>query len=151
MTFDVHAHVVVPEITREAGNGEAWRPHVFRDEAGAQVVEMGGKPIRAAIAEFVDIDGILAAQDKADVDRLLLCPWVPLLYYDADPDESLVRARIQNDALAQLVRDHPERVSSCTRPRAGSTRRRSRTTTSGTPWRTRSRPRPRGRTWSWPA
>src|SRR5918994_880733 len=111
MTFDVHAHVVVPEITREAGNGEAWRPHVFRDEAGAQVVEMGGKPIRAAIAEFVDIDGILAAQDKADVDRLLLCPWVPLLYYDADPDESLVRARIQNDALAQLVRDHPERVA----------------------------------------
>ena len=111
MTFDVHAHVVVREITREAGSGEAWRPHVFRDEAGAQVVEMGGKPIRAAIAEFIDIDGILAAQDKADVDRVLLCPWVPLLYYDADPDEGLVRARIQNDALAELVRDHPERVA----------------------------------------
>jgi aminocarboxymuconate-semialdehyde decarboxylase len=111
VTFDVHAHVIVPEITREAGGGEAWRPHVFRDDAGAQVVETGGREIRAAIAEFVDIDGILAAQDEAGVDRVLLCPWVPLLYYDAEPDEGLARARIQNEALAGLVREHPERVA----------------------------------------
>src|SRR5918997_953814 len=111
MTFDVHAHVIVREITREAGGGEAWRPRVFRDDAGAQVVESGGKQIRAAVAEFVDIDGILAAQDEAQVDRVLLCPWVPLLYYDADPDEGLDRARIQNESLAGLVRDHPERVA----------------------------------------
>ena len=111
MTFDVHAHVVVPEITRQAGDGEAWRPHVFRDDDGAQVVEMGGNPIRAAIAEFVDIDGILAAQDDAGVDRVLLCPWVPLLYYDAEPEEGFARARIQNDALAGLVRAHSERVA----------------------------------------
>lgn len=111
MTFDVHAHVIVPEITREAGDGESWRPRVFRDDAGAQVIETGGREIRAAIAEFVDIDGILAAQDEAGVDRVLLCPWVPLLYYDADPDEGLARARIQNEALAGLVRDQPDRVS----------------------------------------
>jgi aminocarboxymuconate-semialdehyde decarboxylase len=111
VTFDVHAHVIVPEITREAGGGEAWRPRVFRDDAGAQVVETGGREIRAAIAEFVDIDGILAAQDEAGVDRVLLCPWVPLLYYDAEPEEGLARARIQNDSLAGLVRDHPDRVA----------------------------------------
>ena len=107
MTFDVHAHVIVPEITGD----EPWSPRVWRDDAGSQVVELGGNQIRAAVAEFVDIDGILAAQDEARVDRVLLCPWVPLLYYDADPDESLGRARIQNDALAGLVRDHPERVA----------------------------------------
>jgi aminocarboxymuconate-semialdehyde decarboxylase len=111
MTFDVHAHVIVPEITREAGAGEPWRPRVVRDDGGGQVVEMGDKQIRAAIAEFVDIDGILAAQDEAGVDRVLLCPWVPLLYYDAEPDDGLARARIQNDALAGLVRNHPDRVS----------------------------------------
>jgi aminocarboxymuconate-semialdehyde decarboxylase len=111
VTFDVHAHVIVPEITREAGDGEPWRPRVFRDDSGVQVVETGGREIRAAIAEFVDIDGILAAQDEAGVDRVLLCPWVPLLYYDADPEEGLARARIQNDALAGLVRDHPDRLS----------------------------------------
>jgi aminocarboxymuconate-semialdehyde decarboxylase len=111
MTFDVHAHVVVPEITREAGDGEPWRPHVFRDEVGEQVVEMGGRQIRAAIAEFVDIEGILAAQDEAGVDRVLLCPWVPLLYYDADPGEGLARARLQNDALGRLVDDRADRVA----------------------------------------
>ena len=109
MTFDVHAHVIVPEITREAGD-EPWRPRVYRD-GGAQVVELGGKEIRAAVQEFVDVDGILAAQDAAGVDRVLLCPWVPLLYYDAEPQEGLIRARIQNDALARIVREHPDRIS----------------------------------------
>jgi aminocarboxymuconate-semialdehyde decarboxylase len=100
MTFDVHAHVIVPEIIGD----EAWQPRV-RHDSGSQLVELGGKQIRAAVQEFVDIDGILAAQDDAGVDRVLLSPWVPLLYYDADPEESLRRARIQNDALAQLVGD----------------------------------------------
>ena len=109
MTFDVHAHVIVPEITRDGG-GEGWRPRVFRDD-GAQVVEMGDKQIRAAIQEFVDIAGILTAQDAAGVDRVLLCPWVPLLYYDAEPEDGLTRARIQNEALAGLVREHPERIA----------------------------------------
>jgi aminocarboxymuconate-semialdehyde decarboxylase len=107
VTFDVHAHVIVPEITGD----EPWRPRVFREDGGAQVVEMDGKQIRAAVAEFVDIDGILAAQDEAGVDRVLLCPWVPLLYYDAEPDEGLRRARIQNEALEGLVRDHADRVA----------------------------------------
>jgi aminocarboxymuconate-semialdehyde decarboxylase len=111
MTVDVHAHVIVPEITRGAGDGEAWRPRVFRDDAGTQVVELGRRQIRAAVAEFVDIGEILAAQDAAGVDRVLLCPWVPLLYYDAEPAAGLARARIQNDALAGLVSAHPDRVS----------------------------------------
>ena len=107
MTFDVHAHVIVPEITGD----EPWQPRVWWDDSGSQVVEMGGRQIRAAVAEFVDIERILAAQDEAGVDRVLLCPWVPLLYYDAEPDEALRRARIQNDALAGLVRDQPDRVA----------------------------------------
>src|SRR5215213_7421678 len=107
----MHAHVIVPEITREDGSEEAWRPRVFRDDAGQQVVEFADKEIRSALAEFVDIDAILATLDKAGVDRVLLCPWVPLLYYDADPDEGLARARIQNEALARLVREHTDRVA----------------------------------------
>jgi len=110
VTLDAHVHVIVPEITSEAAH-EPWRPRVFRDDAGAQVVELGGKQIRSAIAEFVDVEGILATQEEAAVERVLLCPWVPLLYYDATPDDGLRRARIQNDALATLVRDHPERIA----------------------------------------
>src|SRR5215217_583927 len=111
MTVDAHAHVIVPEITRAAGAGEPWRPRVFRDDAGEQVVEMGGNEIRSAIAEFVDIDAILLTQEEAGVERVVLCPWVPLLYYDADAVEGLARARIQNESLAALVRASPERVA----------------------------------------
>ena len=75
------------------------------------MVELHGKQIRSALAEFTDIDGILAAQDEAGVDRVLLSPWVPLLYYDVEPDEGLRRARIQNDALTRLVHDHAGRVA----------------------------------------
>lgn len=110
MTVDAHVHVIVPEITREAGEG-AWRPHVFRDDDGAQVVELGGKRIRSAICEFVDADAIVAARSEAGVERVLLSPWVPLLYYDAPPDEGLRRARIQNAALAALARGRPARIA----------------------------------------
>ena len=111
MTVDAHAHVIVPEICRDAAPAESWRPRVYRDDNGAQIVELDGRPIRSAIGEFVDVDAILAAQDAAGVDRIVLSPWVPLLWYDADPAEALRRGRIQNEALAGLVRAYPERVA----------------------------------------
>jgi aminocarboxymuconate-semialdehyde decarboxylase len=111
VTVDAHAHVIVPEICRDAAPGESWRPRVYRDENGSQVVELDGRPIRSAIGEFVDVEAILAAQDAAGVDRIVLSPWVPLLWYDADPAEALRRGRIQNEALAGLAHAHPERVA----------------------------------------
>jgi aminocarboxymuconate-semialdehyde decarboxylase len=108
---DCHAHVIVPEITREAAPAEEWRPRVFRDGDGAQVVELGGKAIRAAVREFVDVERILEEQERVGVDHVVLSPWVPLLWYDADPAEGLRRCRIQNEALAALVRSHPGRLS----------------------------------------
>src|SRR5262245_38173440 len=110
MTLDAHAHVIVPEITREAGEGE-WRPQVVRDDDGARVVELAGKQIRSATCEFVDVERIVTARSEAGVDRVLLSPWVPLLYYDVAPGEGLRRARIQNEALAALARDQETRVA----------------------------------------
>ena len=111
MIVDAHAHVIVPEICRDVAPDESWRPRVYRDEQGAQVVELDGRPIRSAIGEVVDVDAILAAQDAAGVDRIVLTPWVPLLWYDADPAEALRRSRIQTEALAELVRSHPDRIA----------------------------------------
>jgi aminocarboxymuconate-semialdehyde decarboxylase len=110
MTTDLHAHVIVPDITRDAAPSEDWRPRVYRDD-GAQVVELGGRPIRSALAEFVDADRIIEAQEAAGIERTVLSPWVPLLFYEVEPDEGLRRCRIQNDALAALVRARPERVA----------------------------------------
>jgi aminocarboxymuconate-semialdehyde decarboxylase len=107
---DVHAHVVVPEITRDAAPGEEWRPLV-RFEDGRQTLEIAGGAVRSLVSEFVDVDGIVAAQDAAGVDRVVLSPVVRLLYYDAEPEEGLRRCRIQNDGLASIVRERGDRVS----------------------------------------
>jgi aminocarboxymuconate-semialdehyde decarboxylase len=107
---DSHAHIIVPEILREAAPAEAWRPRVYRED-GQQFVEFGGRQIKSAIREFVDIEAILAEQDAAGIQNILLCPWVSLLRYDASTDEGLRVCRLYNDALARLAADHPARVS----------------------------------------
>jgi len=73
MIVDVHVHVVVREL----------RPHVT--------------PPPAAVGEFFDPDGILAAAARAGIDHVVLSPWVQLLFGD------LEQCRTQNDALAEMV------------------------------------------------
>ena len=109
-TVDVHAHVIVPEVTRDVAPGEAWRPRVVWND-GRQIVEIGGRQIISAIREFVHIDRILEAQDAAGVYRVVLCPWASLLRYDADDDDALRTCQIYNDALARLALAHADRVT----------------------------------------
>jgi aminocarboxymuconate-semialdehyde decarboxylase len=85
MVVDVHAHVIV----RGLGAEVAW-------EDGQQVVRFAGKEIRAAVREFVDLQRILEEQDRAGVDKVVLCPWVTLL--GREPER-------QNEALAQMAGD----------------------------------------------
>jgi aminocarboxymuconate-semialdehyde decarboxylase len=110
MTTDLHAHVIVPEILRDAAPGEDWRPRV-EWTGDAQVVELGGKEIRAAVREFVDVERVVEEQERAGIERTVLCPWVPLLFGDAEPEEALRRCRIQNEALAGLVRTGGGRIA----------------------------------------
>ena len=83
MVVDAHAHVIVPGLGAEVD----W-------EDGKQVVRFAGKEIRAAVREFVDLNLILAEQDRAGVDEIVLCPWVTLL--GREPER-------QNEALAQMA------------------------------------------------
>jgi aminocarboxymuconate-semialdehyde decarboxylase len=80
---DAHAHVIVPGLGAEV----RW------DERG-QVVELDGRAIRAAVREFVDLGRILEEQDRAGVDKVVLCPWVNLLGRETSR---------QNEGLAALV------------------------------------------------
>lgn len=110
MIIDAHAHIIVPEITRAAAPAEGWRPDVFWKDT-RQVVDFNGKQITSAVGEFVHIEAILEAQQAAGVDHVVLCPWVSILRYEADPAEGLRASRIQNEALSRLAQAHSERVS----------------------------------------
>ena len=102
MIVDVHAHIVVPQILRDADPSEGWRPHIEWQD-GRQVIELFGKRILAAVHEFVDADRVLEEQSRMGIERTLLSPWVSLTYYEAEPDEGLRRSRIQNDALSAIA------------------------------------------------
>jgi aminocarboxymuconate-semialdehyde decarboxylase len=67
------------------------------------VIEFAGKRIFSAVREFVDPDRLLEEQAAMGIDLTLLSPWVSLTYYDADPEEGMVRSRIQNDALSRIT------------------------------------------------
>lgn len=110
MNIDIHAHVIVPEITRDAAPGESWRPKVGW-ENGRQFVEFGGRRLSSALREFTDMETILREQDKAGIDKLLLTPWSSLFRYDADLEASVQANRIQNNALARLVSEHQTRLA----------------------------------------
>ena len=109
MNIDIHAHIIVPEITRDVNPAEDWRPKVFW-EGGRQFVEFGGKRIGSPLREFVNIESYLSEQDKARVDMVLLTPWSSLFFYEKDLEASLQANRVQNNALAKLVDAHAERV-----------------------------------------
>ncbi|MEN3341452.1 MAG: aminocarboxymuconate-semialdehyde decarboxylase [Actinomycetota bacterium] len=83
MVVDAHAHVIVPGLGAEV----AWRE-------GEQVVAYGGREIRSALREFVDLGRILEEQDRAGVEVVVLCPWVNLCGVEVER---------QNEALAELV------------------------------------------------
>jgi aminocarboxymuconate-semialdehyde decarboxylase len=108
--IDVHAHVIVAELLRDAAPAEEWRPSVRREE-GRQVIELAGRSISSAIHEFVELDGILAVEASVGIDQVVLCPWVALLFYEVDAEEGLRRCRLQNEGLARLRAEHPDRVS----------------------------------------
>jgi aminocarboxymuconate-semialdehyde decarboxylase len=110
MIIDTHAHIIVPEILREAKPDEEWRPRVVW-ENGKQFVEYGPKRIGSATREFVSPEKILDEIKKSGADAVLLCPWVSLVRYEAKPEESLAACQVQNDALSSLVRKYPKQVA----------------------------------------
>jgi aminocarboxymuconate-semialdehyde decarboxylase len=110
MAIDVHAHVVVPELLRDAAPDEGWRPALRRVD-GRRVVELDGRRIASMVREFVGLERILATQERAGIEHVVLSPWVPLLFHDVDPEESLRRCRLQNEGLARMRAQRPDRVS----------------------------------------
>ncbi|HET7143002.1 MAG TPA: amidohydrolase family protein [Anaerolineales bacterium] len=110
MIIDTHAHIILPEILREAAPAEQWRPRVGW-ENGRQFVEFGPKRIGSATREFVSPEKILNEMETSGVDAVLLSPWVSLVRYEARAEESLNACRIQNDALAALVKKYPQKIA----------------------------------------
>jgi aminocarboxymuconate-semialdehyde decarboxylase len=111
MAIDVHAHVIVPELLRQAGAADSWRPHV-RGEDGRTAVELGGRTITSFVHDPVSIDCLLDTQRARGIEHTLVSPWVALLFAEATEVAAAARrCDLQNEGLARLREQAPESVS----------------------------------------
>jgi aminocarboxymuconate-semialdehyde decarboxylase len=109
MVVDTHIHIIVPEITLEAALDETWRPSITWDN-GSQIVMIQDRQMKSVLRPYSDIDLILKEQQAAGVDRILLSPWSGLLKYDFEPQDGLRISRIQNESLAGMAQQYPDKI-----------------------------------------
>lgn len=109
-TVDVHAHVLFPEVMGLCGDagpqmGERDGVQFFRSgDYTLQAVRFVGSP-------FSDLTLRMQAMDRLGIDHQLLSP-NPLTYFYAQPIEAAARfCEVQNECMAQAVRNHPARFS----------------------------------------
>lgn len=111
MVIDLHAHFIPPQILRDQNPAEAWRPRIYRDERGTQMLEFKGSANSSARREFVNIEKILEEQVRAGVDVVALSPWSSLFNYDQPLEESKRNCRAYSHAIADCVRNYPPRLA----------------------------------------
>jgi aminocarboxymuconate-semialdehyde decarboxylase len=110
MIIDVHAHIIPPAALRERQSGQPWWPRVYRDASGVQLIEHGGSTMGAAPRELSDIGRIVAEQDAAGVEIVVLSPPPFVLGYETPAEQGHGICRVQNDAIAKIARERQKRV-----------------------------------------
>lgn len=110
MAIDVHAHFIPRSFidALEAASGKLGVEVVSDgDTIGASIV--GGKDFGTLRAELFDIDHRLEAMDGSGVDTQVLSSWIDLTAYSLDAAIGAAYSRTFNEALADVVRDNPDR------------------------------------------
>jgi aminocarboxymuconate-semialdehyde decarboxylase len=107
---DLHAHVVLADAFETAGE---YGPSHGDDADGLEFFRVGSytmKPIPYRDSLFMNVDKRLAAMDRVGIDCQMLSP-NPLTFFGGIESEPAVAfARATNDAMAELVAEHPERL-----------------------------------------
>lgn len=106
--WDVHAHYLPETAIGEMGTGQV-RVTTETVDGVADSITVNGMAVGATVQQLADIDAIVAATERAGIDRRVLSP-PPFTYrYWDDPESSLRLARLLNDATAEAVASDPSR------------------------------------------
>lgn len=111
MLVDMHAHVI-PGAMEPAGTRDGHRgPHVGPcDEDGDAVMLRSDHMQFKARDAFYTAERRLEEMDAAGVDAEVVSPMPPLLDFSLPGREGLTLARRVNEFIAEMTRDHPERM-----------------------------------------
>ena len=105
-SLDVHTHVLPPELPR-------WSPIRLErvSECRARMLREDGTVFREIASNCWDATQRLRECDEAGVGVQVLSTVPTLFAYQLPPERCHDLARLLNDSIASLCREHPRRVS----------------------------------------
>ncbi|MGP1609252.1 MAG: amidohydrolase family protein [Burkholderiales bacterium] len=111
--LDIHAHHVgKPVIARINAEGVKHDVKIVQGEDGATRISVGGRLTgMPLIPPLSDETARLKWMDEAGIDVQLLSGWMDLAGYHLPVEAGLWLARVQNEALAEMVAQRPDRYA----------------------------------------
>lgn len=106
--IDAHVHFVPPGFVG-TDDSERFRPHISIENGRQVEVRLGGRAMDSVLGEMSRPDALLAelasaGADGAGADGAVLSPWVSTLPVGLEPDSAAALCRLQNNAMAEVVR-----------------------------------------------
>lgn len=111
--LDMHAHHVgQPVVDRIVSEGARHGIRVVKADDGATRLEVGGRLTgMPLLPTLVDDSARLKWMDEAGIDVQLLSGWMDLAGYHLGAEAGQWLARVQNEALAEIVARRPDRYT----------------------------------------
>lgn len=107
--IDIHAHILELDTARQLNEVEGVSVSFTPTEEGFATLDVNGEAYSMFPKGGWDVETRLNDMRRYGFDRQLLAITPQTLLYDAAPETALTTSRIQNDAIARLVRDMPDR------------------------------------------
>jgi aminocarboxymuconate-semialdehyde decarboxylase len=108
-TIDVHAHMVALGSPKTEEKYKDIMPRLSHDAAGREIITVRGKPSYLLPEYLYKPELRLQEMDRNGVDMQVLSMMAPLARYDLDSELGVGYSRIQNEAIAKVVKAHPDR------------------------------------------
>ncbi|MDQ6944394.1 MAG: amidohydrolase, partial [Candidatus Eremiobacteraeota bacterium] len=108
--IDFHTHFLAREAERFGAPVPSW-PRLVLDDPGCGRLTRDGVTFRDVDARSWDPARRIADMDAAGIDLQVLSPLPPTFAYEFDAAVTSRFARLQNDAIAEVVRARPDRFA----------------------------------------
>lgn len=109
-TIDIHAHVIGEETMRlMQKEAPKIAPRITPIDAESAMFEVAGAPYRPFPRGGFDLERRFKDMEASEVDMQAVSVPPQTFLYDQDPSLAATFARIQNEEIAKLTKQHPDR------------------------------------------
>jgi aminocarboxymuconate-semialdehyde decarboxylase len=109
-TIDIHAHVIAEETMRlMQKEAPKIAPRITPIDAESAMFEVAGAPYRPFPRGGFDLERRFKDMEASEVDMQAVSVPPQTFLYDQDPSLAATFARIQNEEIAKLTKQHPDR------------------------------------------